>query len=190
MSAAPPAAPAPLPVPLAPAQRLALSRERLRRALQASAPVRSDADHAAGENLAAAWREGLKSIPGAGVVVDAVRAWWLQHPLRIAVLVATDAAKAVLQPVAQRSPVTLVLLAALGGAAIAWVRPWRWVNRPALFAGLLPQIFNKALQQVPLQSWLAVLTTLAQERRPDGVAPAAAAAEPKPEPKPEPAAAP
>jgi hypothetical protein len=56
---------------------------------------------------------------------------------------------------------------ALGGL-LAWGRPWRHILTPALLVGLLPQILSRAASNIPAQSWIAVLTTLAQsQRRPD-----------------------
>jgi hypothetical protein len=36
--------------------------------------------------------------------------------------------------------------------------------KPALFAGLLPQLFARVIAQVPSRSWMAVLTSLVQEQ--------------------------
>lgn len=120
-----------------------------------------------------AWLERLKSIPGASVVVEAVGRWWEQHPLRIAGMLAADLVQAVLQPVARRNPLGLVLGAAVLGGLLVWIRPWRWVPKPVLFAGLLPQLVSMVMAQVPPRSWMAVLTSLVQQQRrprePEGV---------------------
>lgn len=144
-----------------PSDRLALSRERLRQAMRdISAPL-GDATNQRTGGLTGAWLDGLKSIPGASVVIDAVSSWWAQHPLRIASMLAADAVKAV----AQRHPLGLVLGALLLGGLLGWSRPWRRILTPALFAGLLPQLLSKAMSHVPTQSWMAVLTSLAQQQR-------------------------
>lgn len=145
--------------------RLTLSRERLRQAMRdISAPPHQATQPGDGRS-ATAWLDSLKSTPGASVVIEAVSSWWAQHPLHIAGTVVIDAAKAVLQPMAQRNPLGLVLGALLLGGLLAWSRPWRWILRPALFAGLLPQIVAKAIAHVPPQSWMTVWASLAQERR-------------------------
>ncbi len=129
--------------------RLALSRERLRQAMRdSSEPLAEASNQRAGES-AAAWLDSLKSIPGAS---EAVSSWWTQHPLRIATMVAAGAAKAVVQPMAKRDPLGVVLGALLLGGLLAWSRPWRWLLKPALFAALLPQLFYKVLADVPVQS--------------------------------------
>ncbi len=145
--------------------QLASSRERLRQAMRntSAAPGGSSTQRAG--RPAMAWLDGLKAIPGASVVIEAVSSWWAQHPLRIAGLVAVGGATGVLQPLAQRHPLGLVLGALLAGGLFAWSRPWRWILTPALFAGLLPQLFSRALAHVPPGSWMAILTALAQETR-------------------------
>ena len=80
-------------------------------------------------------------------------------------MVAADSTKGVLQPMAQKNPLGLVFGALVLGGLLAWSRPWRWLIKPALFAGLLPQLVSKALAHVPSRSWLAVLTSLMQEQQ-------------------------
>ncbi len=143
-----------------PADRLALSRERLRQAMAPSTPRAAHANRSAG-----AWLDGLKSNPASAILIDAVTRWWGQHPLRLAGMVAADATAAAVRPMAQRNPLGLVLAALLVGGALAWSRPWRWLLTPALVAGLVPQLFSKLMALVPLQSWIAVLASLTQQQR-------------------------
>jgi hypothetical protein len=58
----------------------------------------------------------------------------------------------------------LVLGALVLGGMLAWSRPWRWILKPALFAGLMAQLSAKLMAQVPLQSWMSLLTAFAQGR--------------------------
>lgn len=149
--------------PLSPADRLVLSRERLRQAMRAALAPRAGAtQHRAGTGLH--WLQELKAVPGISVVVEAVRSWWTQHPLRVTSMVAAEATSALVRPVAQRHPLALVLGALVLGGMLAWSRPWRWILTPALFAGLLPQLFSKAMALVPPRSWMAVLGSLLQEQ--------------------------
>ncbi len=145
------------------ADRLRLSRERLRQALIDTAGRGETAPAPDAPGFAASWLGRLKDIPGAALVVEAFQAWWRSHPLRIATLVGNDALRAVLQPLARRHPIALALGAALLGGVFVWSRPWRWLLKPALLAGLLPQLLAKAASQVPLQSWMALLTALSQQ---------------------------
>jgi hypothetical protein len=151
-----------------PSERLVLSRERLRHALReiiASPQVPKDAHPG---SLLSAWFNSLKSTPGASGLIEAVRVWWAQHPLRVVGALAADVAKTMLQPIAQRNPLGLMLGAFVVGALLAWSRPWRHILTPALLVGLLPQVLSKAAANMSAQSWIAMLTTLAQsQRRPD-----------------------
>lgn len=155
--------------------RLAESRARLREAMQviAKPPQRA----AAGGSSAlfgatgTAWLDSLKSLPGVNIIIEAVSSWWMRHPLRLASGVAVDAAGAALQPVAQKNPVALVLAALVFGAVVAWTRPWRWIARPALLAGLFPQVLSKVIAHAPVSSWMSVLSSLADgKRQPDRTA--------------------
>lgn len=127
---------------LSAAQRLAASRERLRLSMRKAEPEPRESG---------------------GMVADALHDWWSQHPWRVAGTVAADAVKAGLQPVAQRHPIALVLGAVVVGGLIVWARPWRGILRPALLAGLLPQLMSKAMEHLPVESWLAVLSSLAKQ---------------------------
>ena len=140
-------------------ERLAMSRERMRQSMRAVMPRHKEA-HLPGE--LPAWLDKLKSIPGVSLVVDAVQSWWSRHPLRVATLVATDASKTLIRPFAQRHPIGLVVGALVVGGLLAWARPWRGYLKPALFVGLLPQLASKVMAQIPIESLMAVLTTLTQ----------------------------
>ncbi len=155
------------------ADRLAASRERLRQAMQVivKPPQRATAGGASSSLFGAtgsAWLESLKSVPGINIIVDAVTSWWMRHPLRLASGVASDAARAALQPVAQKNPVALVLGALVLGAVVVWTRPWRWVARPALLAGLFPQVLSKVIAHAPVSSWLSVLSSLTDGQHKSG----------------------
>ncbi len=133
--------------PVPPPDRLALSRERLRQAMQGPAAAASAESGSPANEPAPRWLDDLKSIPAVAIVIDALTHWWARHPLHVAAVVAADTATAVVRPMAQRHPWRLVLGAALVGGVIVWSRPWRWGLRPALFAGLLPQLLRTALEQ-------------------------------------------
>jgi hypothetical protein len=139
--------------------RLALTRERLRLAMkppaQASKPAHSliDAAH-------------LKDLPIIGTVVEALQAWWFNHPMRPVASVAVEASNAVVEPLARRNPFVLVAGAAALGALFVWSRPWRWLFGPALFAGLVPQVASRVVSNLPIESWMTMLSTaLAQTPR-------------------------
>lgn len=145
------------------AERLALSRERLRLAMRGSLGDTGPSAGKGSPDTRGDWLAGLMSIPAAGVVIAAVRGWWAQHPMRIAGMVAVDAAKGVVRPLAQRHPLGLVAASLLLGGLFVWAKPWRGILKPALLAGLLPHLASRAMAAVPVESWMAVLTALAQQ---------------------------
>lgn len=137
--------------------RLLRSREHLRSSLQAAAaPAMAGVSGAAGAADCAGaptgptWLDALKNNPGARILIDVVRHWWAEHPLRLAAVVAAAAATAALKPLAQRHPLGLVAGAAVVGGLIVWCRPWRWA-KPALLAGLLPQLMLAAVRAAPIK---------------------------------------
>jgi hypothetical protein len=135
-------------------QRLELSRARLRHAMLPPPALPGD-EHITG---ALAWLERIKQQPAIAILIDTLQGWWSRHPLRAAVHVASEAGNAVAKPIAQHNPIALVALACVAGAVLAWSRPWRWALKPALFAGLMPQLVSRVVANLPLESWLAVLT--------------------------------
>lgn len=143
------------------AQRLAQSRERLRQWM-----VRGDGRHDARRRVAAAeaegerpeWLDRLRTLPVIGIVVDAASSWWSSHPLHAAVSIASDA----IGPTVRRHPLAAVALAFGTGAALVRWRPWRWVGRPAVFAGIASELFSHLVSQVPFDSWISALSSFAE----------------------------
>ncbi len=156
-------------------ERLAASREQLRLAMLPSRPVSrrlrsgasadgrtpADAEDVPGApspSEAAAdldWRARLLGVPGVALLIDVVETWWARHPMRTAAIVAGEASTALVRPMAQRNPFRLVLVAFVVGAILSKARPWRWMLRRTLFAGLLPQIALRIATELPVQKWLA-----------------------------------
>ncbi|SDP46441.1 hypothetical protein SAMN05216303_104366 [Rhodoferax sp. OV413] len=116
--------------------------------------------------------DSLRSIPLANVLFEAISSWWTQHPLRIACILAADTTKAIVQPVARRNPLGVALGALVLGGLLVWGRPWRWILKPALFAGLSTQLLSKGIAHLPLQSWMSTLVTALQARKPEPAPPA------------------
>ena len=146
-----------------PADRLLLSRESLRLAMRPDEQTTKADPEQIQAKFWRSWMDNLKGRPGVSLLIDAANAWWGQHPARTAVLLGSEAAKSLVQPLAQRNPVGLVVGAASFGALFAWSRPWRWIMTPALFAGLLPQIVSKVIAQVPPKNWVSIIAAMAAE---------------------------
>ena len=119
-------------------ERLALSREQMRRFLLGESPTPTGAG------------TSPNAKPDSLPWLDAVRA-------------IGAAAGVALQPVAQQHPLRLAGAAVLAGGLLAWSRPWRWLLRPAVYAGIAAQITSRVIARVPLErladTAIAMLTT-------------------------------
>lgn len=134
--------------------RLALSRASLRAAMLPKPRV-PDSSGFFGQG-AAGWTEGiaerLRNLPGAGAIVETIQSWWDRHPFRPIGHIAAASARRLAGPVAERSPLKLVFAAAAIGALLAVLRPWRWMLRSAIFAGLVPALAMRAMRELPLDT--------------------------------------
>ena len=131
-------------------EKLERSRARLRRAMSPPPVKRHDL-------RGPDWWSHFKRLPVVGLIRDALRGWWLQHPLRPVAQVGVEASNAAAKPMAQERPMLLLAAAAVVGAALGRFLPWRWVLRSVLFAGLAPQLAARVAAKLPIESWLSVL---------------------------------
>lgn len=140
--------------------RLAASRERLRAAMT-PAPT-PPGGPVQGRN---SWLDKFAELPMVHAVSESLATWWVRHPVRPLARFAGEASSAALQPVAQRNPLLLVAGAAVAGAAVAWLRPWRWIFQSAVLAGLLPQLASRMVSRLPIESWISMIGSVLATNR-------------------------
>lgn len=153
---------------LSAADRLAASRLRLRAALMkiAHPPVRPSVFDGLGD-IKTQLFDRLKALPGAAIVIDSLESWWAQHPLHTAGVVAEEASRTFILPAARRNPYALIFGSVVVGALFVLTKPWKWLLRPALFVGLVPQLAAHALQRMPIESWLQMINSFLPSKRAD-----------------------
>ena len=146
---------------LSPAERLTASRARLRIALMeiTHPPPRPTRFDGLGE-LKAQLLERLKSLPGAAIIIESLQDWWERHPLHAAGVVAEEASRSFIVPLARKNPYALILGSLVVGALFVVSKPWKWLLRPALFVGLVPQLAAHAVRRMPIESWIQMLESI------------------------------
>lgn len=164
-----------------PLQRLQLSRERMRRYLLPAVRKPKDAEAGVVGKIGGKLEE-LRDHPLIGAVIDAVQGWWANHPLRSVADVGSTAARELAEPLVRRHPVACVAGALVIGALAVRIRPWRWILRPALFAGLTTQVVSRLLSDAPMEFVLSALMKLKRHESPPETPPSSATPSPDPAP--------
>ena len=153
------------------AERLEASRARLRSALLKIAhppPKPSLLGDLGIGSFGSQILEKLKALPGAALVLESIQHWWAEHPLHAAGSLAEEASRRYMGPIARKNPVAVIVGGAVFGALLVASKPWRWLLRPALFFGLVPQIAAQALKRMPLDAWLQMLSTFSGKQAAQG----------------------
>ena len=143
--------------------RLALTREELRQALTPRRRGAEPPPEGLG-GVAADVAERVKALPGVDLVLGVIESWWARHPLRTVGLVAAEASRSYVTPIAQRRPLALVLGAMAGGALLVLLKPWRWLPRRVLFMGLVPALAVRLARELPIDSWLQMYRSISVPR--------------------------
>ena len=156
------------------AERLEASRARLRTALLEIAhppPKPSLLGELKIGSFGHQLLERVKALPGAALILEAIEHWWAEHPLHAAGSLAEEATRRYLEPVARKNPVAVIVGGVVFGALLIASKPWRWLLRPALLIGLVPQIAAQALKRMPLDTWLQMLSTFSGKQAAHKAAP-------------------
>ena len=171
------------------AEKLEASRARLRTALMQIAhppPKPSLLGDLGIGSFGSQILEKLKTLPGATLILESIEQWWAEHPLHAAAGLAEEASRRYVAPVARKNPVALIVGSVVFGALLIASKPWRWLLRPALFIGLVPQIATHALKRMPLDAWLQMVSAFSGRRAaastPANAAASTAAAKPAQDP--------
>ena len=129
-------------------ERLARSRTTMTRWLGDDAKARHTTEHSDGKPGLARWLKGLSKHPLAALTIDALADRWARHPLHSSLQFAEVAANETIAPLVRRHPALVLGSAAVAGALLVRARPWRWLLRPALLGGVMPQVAAKLLRHV------------------------------------------
>lgn len=144
------------PSPKAAAERVELSRSRLRRAMEP--PPAPGASHRP-------WVPGLAAdFPALGIALELVSAWWSRQAARPVLQLAWAAFGAAIRPIAREHPFALVLGSGATGGLLMWSRPWRWVLPSALIAGMLPKLASRAILTLPFGALAKMLAGTPSQR--------------------------
>lgn len=140
---------------LTPAERLTLSRERLRKAMTRDQSPHSDGTPAGNKAVGLGLLDVLKlAVPSASLVIDTVAQWWAGHPLQASGNLVEGVVDELLRPLAKRHPLALVAGALAVGGLLVWSRPWRWALKPHLLNTWGPAVLSSAIASTAVQSWL------------------------------------
>ena len=138
--------------------RLEASRARMRSALMAIAhpPKRPSSG----------WVDKLtgmvEDIPGVALMVDTAKSWWHEH--RDTAQTAGQASQAMVTPIAQRHPESLLGAAAALGTLVVLLRPWRLLFRRNVLFGAASLVASQAMRSRSPGQWLQMLTKSATKK--------------------------
>lgn len=110
------------------------------------------------------WQRQLRRWPVVGLVLQALRLRWQQHPLHAPLAALVAESRQQVLPLIRRHPVATVAVAAAAGAGLMLLRPWRqaWLTDPLRH---LPRQAARwmlhELGEAPMQAALASLFMMA-----------------------------
>lgn len=115
-------------------QRLAASRQAIVRDMRRDGDRPDGTDPGTGDVHADIAETGVDTSSGSWDLVRQVaRSWWQAHPAHLAL----DVAKPMVQGYAQAEPMKLLGIAAVTGAALVVIRPWRLISMTGVALALI-----------------------------------------------------
>lgn len=152
-----------------PALVLAESRLRIRTYLLSTAASSAACDRASVHSSTSLWMHVLAEVVAMaqkGAPARSFADWWTRFPLGPTLAAALSSAVSTWVPIAKRHPVRLVLCAAAAGAAIAWLRPWRWVTAAAAATTLAVAVDLLTQAQSKDNAWSTFMDFVLQQKGP------------------------
>ena len=128
-------------------ERLTQSRERMSYWL-----TDDDREARANGHVNAGERDAEQPTSVGGIVREVIGDWWAEHPLHASATLAFKASRTAIVPLVRQHPVAVLGSAAVVGAVIIWARPWRWLLRPALVAGVASQLAARTIARMATAS--------------------------------------
>jgi len=128
-------------------ERLTQSRERMSYWL-----TDDDREARANGHVNAGERPAEQPTSVGGIVREVIGDWWAEHPLHASATLAFKASRTAIVPLVRQHPVAVLGSAAVVGAVIIWARPWRWLLRPALVAGVASQLAARTIARMATAS--------------------------------------
>ncbi len=132
-----------------PALALEASRVRIRAHLYATAAHSAASEKASAQGSASIWMQVLAEVvtmTQKGAMVQSLGAWWTR--------------------ITQQHPVRLVVCVAAAGAAIVWMRPWRWLTAAAITSSLAVAVDLLTRTQTKDNAWSAFMDSVLQRKGP------------------------
>ena len=135
------------------AERLTLSRERLRTAM-AKVSAKPAPGLCASTHVAGLLSLLKTTLPNASLLIDALTQWWTHYTSQGNGQTAAGVVNDLIRPIAKRHPIALLLGALAVGGLLVGSRPWRWVFKPQLLAAWGPAMVSGVLASGTLQAWI------------------------------------
>ena len=152
-----------------PVASLVASRVRIRAHLVSTAALSAAYGKTSAQRNTSLWMHVLAEVvtmAQKGAPARSFADWWTRFPLGPTLAAALSTAMSTWVPIAKRHPVRVVLCAAVTGAAIAWIRPWRWMTAAAAATTLAVAVDLLTQAQSKDNAWSTFMDFVLQKKGP------------------------